>query len=99
MPYNPHPVPCALIFESQDIVPLSIPIIAMTFNGDSSISFDKDDVMNVQSHIDWEAEKPARGEWKGYYRWWVCWTFQGTGYVRRTLVRGTGFGKPGKFAG
>ena len=68
MPYDPYPIPSAVVFDIPDIVSLAIPIIAMTFSGDNRISFDNDDFMNVQSSIDWEAERPDRGEWKGYYR-------------------------------
>lgn len=92
------PIPVSVVFDTQNTVSLSIPILAMTFSGDSSISFDKDDFMNMQSSIDWDAEKPDRSESKGYYRWWICYTFQGTGYMRQNLVWGTGVGKPGKFA-
>jgi hypothetical protein len=86
-----------LIFDVQNFVSLSIPVLVMTFGGDNSISFDKDDFMNVQTSVEWDAEKPSRVDYKGYYRWWVCYTFQGTGYVRQTLAWGTGVGKPGKF--
>jgi len=60
----------------------------MTYSGDGSLSFDNNDILNFQNPITWGAEKPGMGEWTGYY---------GTGYVRQTLVWGTGVGKPGEF--
>ena len=69
----------------------------MTYNGDGSLSFDNNDILNFQNPITWGAEKPGMGEWTGYYRWWICFTYYRTGYVRQTLVWGTGVRKPGKF--
>ena len=86
-----------MAFETQTIVDLAIPIIKRGFNGENVLSFDAHDYMTKQDCVEWGPEKPERGEWKGYYRWWVCWTFHGTGYVRRNLVWGAGEGKPGEF--
>jgi hypothetical protein len=97
MPYYPYPIPFSVLLQPQDFAALAIAQLAMTFSGDGKLSFDKNDVLNYQNQITWDAERPARGEWKGYNRWWVCFTFYGTGYVRKTLVWGTGAGKPGKF--
>jgi len=97
IPYDPYPIDLSVLLQPQDIVPLSIAQLAMTYSGDGSLSFDSNDILNFQNPITWGAEKPEMGEWIGYYRWWVCFTYYGTGYVRQTLVWGTGVGKPGKF--
>ncbi|KAI4624567.1 hypothetical protein J4E83_004242 [Alternaria metachromatica] len=97
IPYDPYPIDLSVLLQPQDIVPLSIAQLAMTYSGDGSLSFDNNDILNFQNPITWGAEKPGMGEWTGYYRWWVCFTYYGTGYVRQTLVWGTGVGKPGKF--
>ena len=99
IPYDPYPIDLSVLLQPQDIVPLSIAQLTMTYSGDGSLSFDNNNILNFQNPITWGAEKPGMGEWTGYYRWWVCFTYYGTGYVRQTLVWGTGVGKPGKFGG
>jgi hypothetical protein len=78
-----------MYLQGQDQIDLAIPIIYRGSAGDT-VSFDDSDFLIIQSQIDWASQKPDRGVWKRYYRWWVCWTFQGTGYVRQTLVWGAG---------
>jgi hypothetical protein len=95
-PFNDGVMPSSMYLEAQDMIDLAIPIIYMGSAGDT-FSFEGEDKLIPQSQIDWEAEKPNRAAWKGYYQWWVCWTFQGTGYVKQTLVWGTGKGKPDKW--
>ena len=91
-------MPSSMYLQPQDMINLAIPIIYMG-DGGEIMSFDGEDKLIVQSFIDWGLEKPKWGAYKGYYRWWVCWTVQGTGYTRQTLVWGTGLGRPGKSCG
>ncbi|KAI4645898.1 hypothetical protein J4E93_005476 [Alternaria ventricosa] len=70
IPYDPYPIDLSVLLQPQDIVPLSIAQLAMTYNGDGSLSFDSNDILNFQNPITWGTEKPGMGEWTGYYRWW-----------------------------
>jgi hypothetical protein len=85
-----------MYLQSETLIDLAIPIIYRDTFG-STVSFDDQNFLVVQNQITWGSHHPTYGMWKGYYRWWVCWTFQGTGYTLQTLAWGTGEGKPGRF--
>ncbi|KAI4951719.1 hypothetical protein J4E86_007135 [Alternaria arbusti] len=58
IPYDPYPIDLSVLLQPQDIVPLSIAQLAMTYSGDGSLSFDSNDILNFQNPITWGAEKP-----------------------------------------
>ncbi|KAI4607974.1 hypothetical protein J4E80_009371 [Alternaria sp. BMP 0032] len=58
IPYDPYPIDLSVLLQPQDIVPLSIAQLAMTYSGDGSLSFDNNDILNFQNPITWGAEKP-----------------------------------------
>lgn len=53
IPYDPYPINLSVLLQPQDIVPLSIVQLAMTYSGDGSLSFDDRDILNYQNPITW----------------------------------------------
>ncbi|KAL9107015.1 MAG: hypothetical protein Q9227_008051 [Pyrenula ochraceoflavens] len=49
----------------------------------TSMAFDENDLLNIQSYIDDTTDPPTLGQ-KGYYRWYVCTTY--AGYTYQTLA-------------